>query len=248
MTETPAKQRLHVLQAIEDGWNAFSRTPWPLVLFTLLAGSIWILFQLIVHGAYFLAAGGDFAPYVYLITLTIGNTVISLWGVTGLIRGAWKTLNGAKPSFSDLVRWDGNAAGRLFINQMVLAIIISIIGLVFLWLTDELSDANTFAGLIPLIVGVATFAYLSVNQKLFPAIALLQTGNPIENIQKGQKVIDATWWWMLLLLIVNTVILTVGFILLGVGLLVASPLVICISLAAYRQLFGTEDQTGFLKS
>ena len=25
MTDTPAKQRLHVLQAIEDGWNAFAK-------------------------------------------------------------------------------------------------------------------------------------------------------------------------------------------------------------------------------
>jgi len=49
-------------------------------------------------------------------------------------------------------------------------------------------------------------------------------------------------------LIVNTIILTFGIILNGVGLLVASPVVICISLAAYRQLFGTDDQTGFLNS
>ena len=116
------------------------------------------------------------------------------------------------------------------------------------WLTNEFFAASTFAGFIPLIAGVVIFIYLSVNQKLLPAIALLQTGNPLENIQKGQKIIDATWWWMLLLLIVNTIILTVGIILNGVGLLVASPVVICISLAAYRQLFGTDDQTGFLNS
>ena len=44
----------------------------------------------------------------------------------------------------------------------------------------------------------------------------------------------------------EVVILGIGLLLNGVGLLVASPLVICISTAAYRQLFGTEDQTGFL--
>ena len=246
MTETPAKQRLHVLQAIEDGWNAFARAPWPLVLFTLLAGSVWILFQIIVRGAHALA--NDSVPIAYFLVVAIGSTVISLWGITGLIRGAWKSLNGAKPSFSDLVRWDGNAAGRLFINQIVLAIIVSIIVLVLRWLTNEFFAASTFAGFIPLIAGVVIFIYLSVNQKLLPFIALLQTGYPIENIQKGQKTIDATWWWMLLLLIVNTIILTVGVMLIGVGLLVASPLVICISLAAYRQLFGTEDQTGFLNT
>ena len=246
MTETPANKRLHVLQAVEDGWNAFTKAPWPLVLFTLLAGGVWILFQIIVRCAHALA--NDSAPIAYLLVVAIGSTVISLWGITGLIRGAWKSLNGAKPSFSDLVRWDGNAAGRLFINQIALAIIIFIIALVFSWLTNQFFAASTLAGFIPLIAGIVIFIYLSVNQKLLPLIALLQTGNAFENIQKGQKIIDATWWWMLLLLIVNTIILTVGVILNGVGLLVASPLVICISLAAYRQLFGTDDQTGFLNT
>ena len=246
MTETPANKRLHVLQAVEDGWDAFARTPWPLVLFTLLAGGVWVLFHIIVRAAHYLT--GDNVPLAYLLVVLVGNTIISLWGFTGLVRGAWKSLNGAKPSFSDLMRWDGNAAGRLFINQIVLAIIIFIIAGVFMWLTSEFFAASTFAGFIPLIAGVVIFIYLSVNQKLLPFIALLQTGYPIENIQKGQKTIDATWWWMLLLLIVNTIILTVGVMLIGVGLLVASPLVICISLAAYRQLFGTEDQTGFLNT
>ena len=203
-------------------------------------------FHIIVRTAHYLT--GDNVPLAYLLVVLVGNTIISLWGFTGLVRGAWKSLNGAKPSFSDLMRWDGNAAGRLFINQIVLAIIIFIIAGVFMWLTSEFFAASTFAGFIPLIAGVVIFIYLSVNQKLLPFIALLQTGYPIENIQKGQKTIDATWWWMLLLLIVNTIILTVGVMLIGVGLLVASPLVICISLAAYRQLFGTEDQTGFLNT
>ena len=42
------------------------------------------------------------------------------------------------------------------------------------------------------------------------------------------------------------IVLTVGIVLNCVDLLVASPVVIRISLAAYRQLFGTDDQTSFL--
>jgi len=48
---------------------------------------------------------------------------------------------------------------------------------------------------------------------------------------------------MLLPLIVNTIILIVVITLNGVGLIVTSPLVICILRAAHRQLFGTDDQT-----
>jgi len=40
----------------------------------------------------------------------------------------------------------------------------------------------------------------------------------------------------------------IGTILCGVGLLVAAPVVACITTAAYRQLFGTTDHTGLLRS
>jgi len=38
MADTPVSSRLHVLQAVEDGWNAFTKAPWPFVLFSLLVG------------------------------------------------------------------------------------------------------------------------------------------------------------------------------------------------------------------
>jgi uncharacterized membrane protein len=59
-------------------------------------------------------------------------------------------------------------------------------------------------------------------------------------------VVDPSWWWVVLLLIVDAVILVIGTLLCGVGLLVAAPVVACITTAAYRQLFGCEDQTGLL--
>ena len=51
---------------------------------------------------------------------------------------------------------------------------------------------------------------------------------------------------MVLLLIVESLILLIGLLLCGVGLLAASPVVFCVSTAAYRQLFGNEDTTGFV--
>ena len=41
-------------------------------------------------------------------------------------------------------------------------------------------------------------------------------------------------------------ILLIGALLFGVGLLAAFPLVLCVSTAAYRQLFDDTDNTGFL--
>ena len=48
------------------------------------------------------------------------------------------------------------------------------------------------------------------------------------------------------MLIVESLILLIGLLLCGVGLLAASPVVFCVSTAAYRQLFGNKDTTGFV--
>ncbi len=50
----------------------------------------------------------------------------------------------------------------------------------------------------------------------------------------------------MLLIIVESLILAIGALLCGIGLLVAGPVVGCIATAAYRQLFGSEDQTGLI--
>ncbi len=109
-----------------------------------------------------------------------------------------------------------------------------------------LFQINQALAVIPGVVAGIVFLYLGVNQKFLPFIAAFQDGDALDHIQCGRGYVDPNWWWMLLLLIVEVVILGIGLLLNGVGLLVASPLVICISTAAYRQLFGTADQTGFL--
>ena len=118
MSDTTESSRLHVLQAIEDGWSGFCKAPLPFVLFTLLSGALGLIFQVMSQIASFRStaeAGFDPATVLLMIVSVIGCNVISLWAVTGLIRGAWKALSGHKPSFGDLTRWDGQAAGRLFI-------------------------------------------------------------------------------------------------------------------------------------
>ena len=249
MSDTTESSRLHVLQAIEDGWTGFTKAPLPFVLFTLLSGALGLIFQIMSHSAVVMSSGGT-SPSSVSILLTIiaviGSTIISLWAVTGLIRGAWKALGGHKPSFADLTRWDGKAAGSLFINQLVLAVVLVIILFIAVALGTGLFQINQALAVIPGIVAGIVFVHLGVNQKFLPFIAILEEGSPINKIQRGRTVVDPSWWWMLLLLVVELLILGIGLLLNGVGLLVASPLVICISTAAYRQLFGCEDQTGFL--
>ena len=75
---------------------------------------------------------------------------------------------------------------------------------------------------------------------------MLEQRGPFESVQRGRDAVDPSWWWVVLLLIVETIILVIGVLLCGVGLLVAAPVVACVTTAAYRQLFGSEDQTGLL--
>ena len=246
MTESPTKDgRLHVLRAVEDGWDAFTRAPWPFVLFTLLVGALSLVFQAIgnVAGATNETIGGTVA---LTIVAVIGSWIVSLWGVTGMIRGSWIALDGRKPSFSDFSRWDGAAAGRLFLRWIALFIVLLAIVLICLLVGFGLAQLNQVLIWIPAVVALILFIYLTVNQKFLPYVALLEQRGPFESVQRGRDAVDPSWWWVVLLLIVETIILVIGVLLCGVGLLEAAPVVACITTAAYRQLFGSEDQTGLL--
>lgn len=247
MSDTSGSTRLHVLKAVEDGWSAFTRSPWPFVLFTLLTGVLSVVFQIIGNVAT-ASSSNTVGPGVIVGTIVsvVGSTIVSLWGVNGLIRGAWKALDGERPGFTDLVRWDGGAAGRLFVTQLVLGLICGIILVLAMVIAGGLAQVHQALALIPVIAALVVFLYLAINQTFLPWIAVLQSGNPFDTIQRGRVGVDPSWWWMVLLLIVEALILVIGFVLCGIGLLAASPVVICISTAAYRQLFGTDDTTGFL--
>ena len=244
MSDSSGSNRLQVMRAVEDGWKAFSRSPWPFVLFTLLAGVLSMLFQAIANAASSDSFGAGAA--IATIISVVGSTVVSLWAVSGLIRGAWRALDGQAPGFSDLASWDGGAAGRLFINQFVLGVLFFLILLITFVVAGGLAQISQGLIVIPGIAAALVFLYLGINQKFLPWIALLQKGNPIDTIQRGRAGVDPSWWWLLLLLIVESLILLVGLLLCGVGLLAAAPVVICISTAAYRQLFGTDDAREFL--
>ena len=247
MTETPAGKRLHVLKAVEDGWSAFARAPWPFVLFALLYGVLTTLFQLLPEFLLDSTTNPSVsAAVISLIVSMVGSVLISLWGTMGLIRGAWKALDGEDLGFSTMTRWDGDAAGRLFINQIVLIILGLIISGVSLALMVALSQANEVLGFIPFITAAVVFIYLMVNQTFLPFLAVLQDEPPLSNLGRGREVVDPSWGWVLLLLIVEMAILLIGVVLCGVGLLAAFPVTLCVSTAAYRQLFDDTDNTGFL--
>ena len=252
MSETPADGRLHVLKAIEDGWGAFTKAPWPFVLFTLLLGVLSIALQIVSAIVTSLAENEERVGFgettVLTIIFMVGSWIVSLWGVTGMVRGSWIALEGRKPELSDFVRWDGTAAGRVFVRWIALGVTFLVIAAACVLAGIGLGQLNQWLIIIPAVVAIVLFTYLSVNQKFLPYVAMLEETGPMETIQRGRSAVDPSWWWVVLLLIVDTIIISIGALLCGVGLLVAAPLVGCITTAAYRQLFGTTDVMGLVSS
>ena len=253
MTETPANQPLHVLQAIEDGWNAFAKAPWTFLLFQALVAVIALPFAALAGFCSARIASVPGIPDIHpvgagllLVVGLVGYIIVVLWGVVGIIRGAWKCLEGVKPDFNTFTRWDGEATGRLFLRAIELFVLFAVIGLICYLVGFGLIQINQALAIIPLIVALVFFIYLSINQKFLPFIALFRNNGSFEAIQTGRSIVDPSWWTVLWFFIVEAIINAIAAAFQYGGLFVVVPILICISTAAYRQLFGSEDQTGLI--
>jgi hypothetical protein len=249
MASTPsATGRIQLDQAVRDGWAAFCRAPWPFVLFTLISGALSLAFQALANLASLPEASQPPAVLVVLATLvgSLGHLLVSLWGTVGLIRGAWSALEGGRPNLGSFLRWDGSAAGRLLLRQLLFALLLFAIVLPAALLALGLGQLQPWLSALPLLVALGLLFYLAVGQTFLPWLALLGGQGPMASLQRGRQVVDRQWWMVLLLVVVQSAILLAGALLCGVGLLAAAPLSLCVATAAYRQLFGAEDRTGLL--
>jgi hypothetical protein len=240
--------QLRLGAAVEEGWLAFRRAPWPFVLFTLLTGGLSLLFQGLSNLDALPEASQPPTPLLALAVIvgTVGQLIVNLWGTVGLIRGAWTALDGDQPSWATFSRWDGRASGRLLLRQIVLGLLLLLVLLVTAVLMLGLAQLRPWLAALPAVAAIACLLYLLVGQSFLPWLALLEGPGPLATLQRGRSVVDPQWWQVLLLGLLQALILLVGALLCGVGLLAAAPLAVCISTAAYRQLFGSEDRTGLL--
>jgi uncharacterized membrane protein len=249
MASTPAGQPpLQLDQALRDGWAAFCRAPWPFVLFTLISGALSLAFQALANLASLPEASQPPAVLVVLATLvgSLGHLLVTLWGTVGLIRGAWSALEGGRPTLGSFLHWDGSAAGRLLLRQLLFALLVLAIVLPAALLAVGFGQLQPWLAALPLLLALMLLFYLAVGQTFLPWVALLGGEGPMASLQRGRRVVDRQWWMVLLLVIVQSAILLAGALLCGVGLLAAAPLSLCVATAAYRQLFGSEDRTGLL--
>lgn len=253
MTAAPENGRLHVLKAVEDGWNAFAKAPWTFLLYQALVVVIALCFAFLATISGLRLASFEGLSEIHpagatlgLIIGLIGYVITMLWGGIGIIRGAWISLEGQKPTFRTFTRWDGNATRRLFIKGVSLIAVILIIAIITSVAGLGLAQINSVLAIAPAAVFFIIYVYLIINQKFLPFIALFEKKTPFEAIARGRKVVDPSWWMVAWFFIVEAVLYAIAGLFQYGGLFVVFPVLTCISTAAYRQLFGKEDQTGLL--
>ena len=253
--------RFNIGDALHDGMTAFRRAPLSFSLFS--AGLTGLQVLLLPLQERLLVEPGRSLQPLDVVLFLLGfhlSLAVSLWGSQGLVRGAWAALAGQRPTLISLLRWDGKGFARLIKAWALLGLLLVIPLVVLLAaLGIALLLAATVRGgspqpeplmLASLVVGAVALAalgafgllltYLGVNQQFLAQIALLEGTNGITTLRRGQKLVDHQWLLLLLLLLIKALLLLLGgllaFITLGIGWILAWPLVSCITTAAYRQL------------
>lgn len=266
MTAPSSHSALNVGQALREGWQAFRRAPWLFVAFPLLLSVPQVLLQTlqpefsperlaIPPGVDPLQDPGVVLPQLRYLTVSlalivftsVAGVVLNLWGSCGMVRAAWVALGGGRPRFSTFTHWDGRALLRLYLPGFLLGCGVFVVVAVLVLLAVVMGRLSGWLVLPPGLALLAGALYLSVSQAFLPQVALLHDDHPFDALARGRRVVDPVWPRVVELMGLNVVLVIAGVCACGVGLLVAIPLVTCVSTAAYRQLFGPEDRTGLTR-
>jgi len=174
------------------------------------------------------------------------SMLLNLWGTSGLIRGSWLALEGRRPQLADFSHWDSRALLRLALPSLLLSWGLGLAFAMAGLLAVVLGGLQPWLALVPLLAAVAVALYLSVSQFFLPQLALLRDPNALDTLQAGHRDVDRHWDQVAGLALLSFVLLVAAaFLGIGLGLFIAWPVVVCIQTAAYRQLFGPIDHTGF---
>lgn len=268
MTPPRLHPRLDVGQALREGWQAFTRAPWTFVGFTLLLTVLQLALQALqpsfsseslpqpIDPEAVPTEWGALLPWLRYGTVSLAllalnllaGILLNLWGTCGLVRGAWVALKGGRPTWATFTHWDPRALLRLYLPGFLLGCGVAAAVAMLLLLAVVLSQANALLALLPGLLLLAGALYLTVSQAFLPQVALLHDDHPFAALARGQEVVGSAWPQVVQLMLVGFGLLVVGLLAGVVGLFVAWPVVVCLATAAYRQLFGPDDRTGFTRA
>lgn len=241
MSSSPTAQGpLLIRRALQQGWQAFARAPWSFMGFTMLAGGSAVLGQLLQnHGTDGLAAGREPATLQILMSLAglIWSMASNLWMNVGLCHGASIALDGRRPSLAEFLHWDAPGMRRLLLIGLLLLLINLLILMMAGLAGGLLSLVTPVLGMLPLLAGGMAFLYLVICQAFHIPLAVEAGLDPLPVFRLGLLKVQPLWGSAALLVLLLAVILLAGLLLVGVGLVAAWPVVLCILVAAYRQIF-----------
>ena len=157
---------------------------------------------------------------IALLGIVVALNAADAWTVFGPLMNLALTVNPSAPQLAD--------AGSAAAQQLAL------------------NFSRSPLALLAVAAGWLSTTYIQVNQSFLGFIALLEGLNTITTIERGIAVVQGQWWQLFGLLILQVRFLLLGVLAYVVGLVAAAPVCVYITGAAYRQLFGQEDQAGLL--
>ena len=200
--------------AIGAGWRMFMANPVPWVLITLLAG----VASLVLNQLGQIGTDPDSMAFNPIGMLFSVLTILVGWLFQAFtIRGALLEVDGHKPSLGAFFTLHN------FGWFVVASILVSI---------------ATALGLIALLVGALVVAFFLYWTNYF---VIDRDMTAVDAIKSSFNAIKSDGGNLFALAILNTLIVMLGFLLLGVGALVAIPVATLSSMYAYRVITGTSD-------
>ncbi len=229
---------LPIRASLAQGWGAFRRSPQVFMGFTLLAGGLQLLGQRVQNGAVDALEQGEEPITLWLIVAALGlalSLTSGLWLSVGLVRGGAMALEGRRPRFADLARWDGAALRRL-LGVGLLLLLVLLVTLLLTGLAAGLASlVRPTLGLLLLLAGSGVVLFIAVAQLFHLPFTVLGELGPVAAFRLGQSVDAAAWWRQFALALLLAAILLLGALMLGLGLIIAVPWSVCSLAAAYRQ-------------
>jgi uncharacterized membrane protein len=185
---------------------------------TALKSQIWILTGLFIgYTILSLVINLLFVPAMTSVALSlIVNllfAVIAFIFVLGYVKNLFQALDGEEPQFSAYGQ-QARKIGTYFVAYLICCIL-ALIG-----------------SLLLIIPGI----YIALRLQFFMALIVEEDAGIIESLQKSWDMTKGQVWPLLLLFLVMLGIGIVGFILLGVGIFVAYPLILLMYCSVYRKL------------
>ncbi|MDR0750630.1 MAG: glycerophosphoryl diester phosphodiesterase membrane domain-containing protein [Tannerellaceae bacterium] len=195
-----------ISEVLRTSWAALKSQIW--ILAGLFIG--YTILSLVINLLFIPAAMTSVALNIIVNLIFV---VISLIFSLGYLKNLFQTLDGEEPQFSAYGQ-QARKIGTYFVANLLYAILVVI---------------GTFLLIIP---GV----YIALRLQFYGPLIVEEDAGIIDSLRKSWDMTKDQVWPLFLLALVILGICIVGFILLGVGIFVAYPLVMLMCCCVYRKL------------